>query len=301
MGETTTAFVTRSAARSAVLGAVTAEERPGEELVSALDLSKSGVYKAINELAERELIVQAEGAWTVTAPGRLVVDELDRHHRLDALLDHGEYWRAHDLSVLPDRFRRRLPELGGADLLRNPETDPRYLERYWTERMPEYEQLWVGSRIFHWGYGEAMDEQARGGKATEQENRSGDAGRSDRTGTEPRQQGDGNEDRTRPGEGELTRLLSHTPLIEENSEGVAEYFHQRPEAVHERVCDLPCSFMLTEELFTLSLPFPDGRYDQDAVLVGEDEAALQFGTDLFSYYWKRATPMQSYLSELGVL
>jgi predicted transcriptional regulator len=128
MSERTAAFVARSGARSAVLRAVAAEGRPGEELVSTLDLSKSGVYKAINELAERDLIAQDGTAWTATALGRLVVDELDRHRRLDALLDHGEYWLTHDLSVLPDRFRRRLPELGAVDVMRKQRSEvPRTL------------------------------------------------------------------------------------------------------------------------------------------------------------------------------
>ena len=299
MSERTAAFVARSGARSAVLRAVAAEGRPGEELVSTLDLSKSGVYKAINELAERDLIAQDGTAWTATALGRLVVDELDRHRRLDALLDHGEYWLTHDLSVLPDRFRRRMPELGAVDVMRNPDNDPRYLERYWTEQMPGYEQLWVGSRIFHWEYGEAMDEQARAEASTGKAIRSGEAGQPDGARDRTGHRGDETDERGRP-EG-ATRLLSHAPLVEENPEGVAEYLERRPDAVRQRVCELPCSFMLTEELFTLSLPFPDGRYDQDAVLVGEDEAARQFGTDFFTYYWERATPMRSYLSDLDVL
>ncbi|PSQ33840.1 hypothetical protein BRD08_11285 [Halobacteriales archaeon SW_10_66_29] len=229
MSERTAAFVARSGARSAVLRAVAAEGRPGEELVSTLDLSKSGVYKAINELAERDLIAQNGTAWTATALGRLVVDELDRHRRLDALLDHGEYWLTHDLSVLPDRFRRRMPELGAVDVMRNPDNDPRYLERYWTEQMPGYEQLWVGSRIFHWEYGEAMDEQARAEASTGKAIRSGEAGQPDGARDRTGHRGDETDERGRP-EG-ATRLLSHAPLVEENPEGVAEYLERRPDAV----------------------------------------------------------------------
>lgn len=265
-GDTTVAFVARSDARTAVLRAVAAQSRPGEALVATLELSKSGVYKSINELAERELVRQVDGegsAWELTGAGRLVVDELDRHRRVETLLGHREYWLSHDVSVLPEQFRRRLPELRNAELLRNPEDDPRYLERYWVDRMPGYEQLWVGSRIVHGAYGEAMDDQAR------------------------------------PEEG--TRLITHAPLIDRRSAAVAEYLETRPEEVDQRVCEIPCSFMLTEALFTLSLPFPDGQYDQDSVLVGEDEAALRFGEDFFTFYWERATPIRAYLAELGAI
>jgi predicted transcriptional regulator len=52
---------------------------------------------------------------------------------------------------------------------------------------------------------------------------------------------------------------------------------------------------LTEDLFTLSFPLPDGTYDQDTVLVGRDDAALRFGDDLFHYYRERATPLEEHL------
>jgi predicted transcriptional regulator len=259
---TTVAFVARSAVRTEVLRAVAAEPRSGDALVAALDSSKSGVYKSINELAERELICLSDGdgsAWEVTGAGRLVADELDCHRWVETLLGHREYWLTHDVSVLPERFRRRLPELRNADLLRNPENDPRYLERYWVERMPAYEKLWVGSRVFHEAYGGAMDDQAQ------------------------------------PGEG--TRLITHAPLVDERPAAVAESIEARPDEVDQRVCEIPCSFMLTEELFTLSLPFPDGQYDQDSVLIGEDEAALRFGEEFFALYWERGTPIRSYLTE----
>jgi len=257
----TVAYVARSDARRAVLRALAAEPRRGDGLVSALELSKSGVYKAINELRDRRLLEQEEGdVWEPTALGRLVTDELDRHRWLEGLFANREYWLTHDVSALPGRFRRRLPELRNADLLSTPDNDPRYLERYWAERMPEYDRLWVGSRIFHGTYGDAMDDQADASGAT--------------------------------------RLISHAPLVDQRPASVAAYEEQRPADVDTRVCELPCSFMLTDELFTLSLPLPDGRYDQDTVLVGEDEAALRFGADLFGFYWEQATPFGTYLDGL---
>jgi predicted transcriptional regulator len=258
----TVVYVARSDARRTVLRALAAEPRRGDGLVSALELSKSGVYKAINELRDRRLLAQKEGdVWDLTALGRLVTDELDRQRWLEGLFANREYWLTHDVSTLPGRFRRRLPELRNADLLSNPDNDPRYLERYWAERMPEYDRLWVGSRVFHSTYGDAMDDQAAASGAT--------------------------------------RLIVHAPLVDQRSAAVAAHEERRPAAVDTRVCELPCSFMLTEDLFTLSLPLPDGGYDQDTVLVGGDEAALRFGADLFGFYWERAAPVGAYLAEIA--
>ncbi|PSQ17483.1 hypothetical protein BRD00_07170 [Halobacteriales archaeon QS_8_69_26] len=85
--------------------------------------------------------------------------------------------------------------------------------------------------------------------------------------------------------------------LDQYSKDPAEFLTGRPESVDERVCRLPCSFMLTEELFTPSFPLPDGTYDRDSDLVGRDEAAMRFGSDFFEYYWERATPIGTYLDD----
>lgn len=260
---TVVSFVSRSRVRSDVLRALAADPRPGDALVSDLSVSKSGVYKALDELSDRDLVFQSGGAWQLAGAGRLVVDELERHRWLEALVSDREYWLTHDVSGLPDRFRRRLPHLRNVDLLRNPENHPHYLEEYWVERMPDADRLWAGTRVVSRPYADATIEQA--------------------------------------GSDVETRLLVHGPLLEQFLERTAakagEFVESRPDAVDERVCHLPCSFMLTDELFTLSLPLHDGQYDPDSVLVGRDDAALRFGRDFFAHYWERATPVASYLGE----
>lgn len=257
--ETTVAFVSRSAVRRAVLLAVEAEPRSAGELVASLPMSRSGVYKALDELSDRDLLDRSDGdVWHPTGPGLLVADELDRHRWVEDLLSHSDYWLEHDLSVLPERFRRRLPALRNAEVLRNPDDRPRYLERRWTETMPDTDRLWVGSRIFHGPYADAMDEQAE-------------------TGFE-------------------TRLISDVSLIERNRDGFRATLDRRPDAVRQRVHDIPCSFMLTDDVFTLSLPLHDGSYDDETVLVGEDDPALQFGEEFVAHYWERATPLETYLA-----
>jgi len=253
-------FVARSEVRRDVLSALATEARSAPALVAALPISKSGVYKALDELADRGLVTETGDEWQVTAAGRLVADELERHDRLDALLADREYWLNHDFSGFPDRFRRQLASLADVEVLRNPGSDPRYLERYWVDRMPDADRLWVGSRVIHRRYADAMDDQALD---------SGD-----------------------------TRLITHAPLfkrfVERSDLDPEALTRNRPDAIEYRVCDIPCSFMLTEDLFTLSFPTHDGEYDQDSVLVCRGETALRFGRDLFSYYWDRAESVAAY-------
>lgn len=261
-------FVTRSDIRTAVLRALATGSRPAQDLVSDLPLSRSGIYNGLDELSDCDLVGRArqnsgDDDWYLTSAGQLVVDQLNRQEWVETLLGDREYWLNHDISGLPERFRRRLPVLHDADLLRNPDNDPRYLERYWVNRMPEATQLWIGSRVIHGPYADATTDQ-----------------------TAPDTE---------------TRLIHHIPVLEQYFEQYstdpAEFVASRPDSLNERVWHLPCSFMLTEELFTLSFPLSDGTYDQDSVLVGRDEATLRFGDDFFRFYWEQATPLKKYLDQ----
>jgi predicted transcriptional regulator len=261
-------FVTRSDVRTTVLRALAVDSRAARDLVSDLSPSRSGIYNGLDELSDRGLIGRGrqnsdDADWHLTTPGQLVVDHLERQAWVEKLLGDREYWVNHDISGLPERFRRRLPVFHEADLLRNPDNDPRYLERYWVKRMPEATQLWVGSRVIHGPYADATTDQ-----------------------TAPDTE---------------TRLIHHAPVLEQYfdqySTDPAEFVASRPDRMNERVCHIPCSFMLTEELFTLSFPLLDGTYDQDSVLVGRDEAALRFGGDFFHFYWEQATPLEKYLDQ----
>jgi predicted transcriptional regulator len=158
-------FVSRSEVRTTVLRALAADPRPARDLVADLSLSRSGIYDALDELSDRDLVGHGrqnpgDDSRQLTTPGRLVVDQLDRHEWVETLLGDREYWVNHDVSGLPERFRRRLLVFHEAELLRNPDNDPRYLERYWVERMPEANRLLIGSRVIHGPYADATTDQA---------------------------------------------------------------------------------------------------------------------------------------------
>lgn len=255
--DTLVGFVARSTLRSRVLRAVASEPRRAEPLVDALSVSRSGVYKALDELAGRDLVADDEGLWRTTSVGRLVADELQRHDALETLTADREYWTSHDVSVLPDRLRRDLVDLRDAEVLRNRPDDPRYLERWGIELLRDADRLDVGSTIVHDEYADAMDQQVEFGSRT--------------------------------------RLLTDRSLVDRDPARYRRLADQRPDGVRERICELPCSFTLTDDVFTLSLPLLDGRYDRETELVAEDDDALAFGERLVTDYWDRATPLSTYL------
>lgn len=253
------AFVTRSTVRRQVVETLAKAPSAAETLVADLSVSRSGVYKALDELEERDLVSEDENVWIITSLGRLVADEVERHVALDELTADREYWLSHDVTVLPRQLRTGLTVLRDADVLRNRPDDPRYLERWGVELLRDADQLAVGSTILHDEYANAMDQQVEFGSQT--------------------------------------RLVTDRSLVDDDPYRYQRLSQQRPDGVDERVCNLPCSFTLTDDVFTLSLPLMDGRYDRETELVADSQDAFAFGERFVDYYWKRATPLDQYIRD----
>jgi len=253
-GDALVTYVARSELRSAVLSAIAAESRPTAALHDDLDVSQSGVYKTLDELAERSL-VRESSEWELTARGRLVADEIGRWTELDDLLD-DEFWASHDVSVLPRRFRQRLPGAGEWALYRNPARNPQYLERMAVELFRDADWVRVGAAVYYPKFARTVDELAARGALD-------------------------------------ARVVVDERLVEE---GVERYVgSDRPARTGERVGDLPFSFAVTDDLVALSLPTRDGVPDLDTVLVGSGDAAVDLGRDIHDRYWESAVPVGEYL------
>lgn len=253
---TVVSFVARSTVRSQVLSAVAAEPRKAETLIADLPVSRSGVYKALDELESSDLVMSSDSVWSVTSIGVLVADQLRRHDAIEDVTADRAYWTNHDVSVLPEQLRDDLLAVRDLEVWRNKADDPGYLQRWGLELFRDADRVDAASTIRHDRYADAMDERIECGA-------------------------DG-------------RLLSDRSLYQHlpSSRPVTE---RRPAELRHRICDLPCSFMVTDDVFTLSLPFWDGTYDRETELVAESEAAVAFGERLFDYYWERATPLREYL------
>jgi len=253
--ESLVTYVGRSELRTAVLRAIERDPRTTGALHAALDVSQSGVYKTLDELADRGLVREGD-EWVLTARGRLVADELDRARSLDALLD-DEFWEAHDVSVLPRRFRQRLAGVGTWDLYRNPARNPQLLERWAVELFREADWVCVGAQVYYPRFANTVDTLA-------------DRGVLD------------------------AEVLVDERLVVES---VERYDGTGSTAgVDERVRPLDFSYAVTESLVALSLPSSDGVSDLDAVLVGAGDAAVDLGRDLHEYYWEGADPVEERLA-----
>jgi len=150
-------YVRSSSVRAEIVGALCATRRETEDLLDSLDASESAVYDALSALERRGVVASADGGWRLTGVGRLVGDRLDRQRATEELLaESPEYWQQHDTSVLPKRFRRRLPELGDYEVVRGTTTDLDRVVRAVVKRVESVESCDIVSPVYHKSYSDAM-------------------------------------------------------------------------------------------------------------------------------------------------
>lgn len=155
-GRSIVEYVVGSSVRSDVLRAVACDSRSTDALLAHLGASESAVYGAINELERRGVIYESGNDWEPTGSGQLVAVLLAQHERTEELLSEDDnYWRGHDASVLPGRFRRELADLGGGRVVRATETDPHRVVRTIVQEIEAAERTSIVAPIY-------QDEYARG-------------------------------------------------------------------------------------------------------------------------------------------
>lgn len=117
-------FVITSSVRTEIVLTVSATT-PTETLLSEIDASDSAVYDALSTLRDRGLLTQSEGGWKRTAYGALVADSISAWQASETFRDWDSgFWKHHDITVIPARFRQRLPEIGEYEIVRDTPQDP---------------------------------------------------------------------------------------------------------------------------------------------------------------------------------
>jgi predicted transcriptional regulator len=153
-----TEYVAASAVRSGTLSVVADEHPVGTAAVlEGADASQSAVYEALAGLEDRGHIAETDAGWLPTGTGRVVADVLDLAARADrALSDSDGYWESHRADTLPERFRRRLGALEGAEVLCAPDADPGRVVREVADHVRTAERIDVFAPVYHREYGDAL-------------------------------------------------------------------------------------------------------------------------------------------------
>ena len=118
-------FVLTSSVRTEIVLRVAEGLPTTDELLSEITASDSAVYDALGTLRDRGLLTQSDTGWKLTAHGSLVADSISAWQSSEAFLDQDpEFWKNHRTTVIPARFRRRLPEIEEYEIIRDTPQDP---------------------------------------------------------------------------------------------------------------------------------------------------------------------------------
>lgn len=162
VGTSLVEYVTGSGVRDEVLRAIETGQRTTDGVLTSVDASDSAVYNALNDLAERGLLEDdPEQGWRVTGSGQVVTDLIGHRDRAEALLGADEaYWREHDASVLPRRFRVMLSALAESEVVRATETDPHRVVRTISQYLEGADDLAIISPIYMDQYADMLPEES---------------------------------------------------------------------------------------------------------------------------------------------
>jgi len=118
-------FVLTSAVRTAIVRRIAETTASTDALLSEIDASDSAIYDALSTLRDRGLLIETETGWELTAHGAVVADSVSAWQSSEAFLaTDAEFWKHHQLDVIPAKFRRRLPEIGEYEIVRDTPQDP---------------------------------------------------------------------------------------------------------------------------------------------------------------------------------
>ncbi|WP_253739071.1 helix-turn-helix transcriptional regulator [Halohasta salina] len=120
-------FVITSSVRTEIVLKVAESLTSTDVLLSEITASDSAIYDALGTLRDRGLVTQNEDGWELTAHGALVADSVSAWQSSEAFLEmNPTFWKNHRTTVIPARFRQRLPEIGEYEIIRD---TPQYPNR----------------------------------------------------------------------------------------------------------------------------------------------------------------------------
>ncbi len=150
-------FVTASSVREDIVRLLANQQQPTPALIEKLDACRSGVYKELSNLKQQGALTETEEGWELTACGQLVTDTIEKREATEEFLGRGrEYWQQHDISLLPERFRWRLPDIGEYEIVRGGLPAINVHVRELLSRMETADSCDVLTPIFVEGLGDAI-------------------------------------------------------------------------------------------------------------------------------------------------
>jgi len=269
-------FVLTSSVRTEIVLRVAERVTPTDMLLSEITASDSAIYDALGTLRDRGLLTQSDTGWELTAHGSLVADSVEAWQSSEAFLETNPmFWKTHRTSVIPPEFRRRLPEIGDYEIIRDTPQDPNRSEDVAISILESADACALTTPYYSRRHQEAIP--------------------------------------TTPDTRLLVTRGVIDVSFQRYKDGHREELNNLAPATI-RLTDCQFASVVTDEklkfeLPTVSEPTTD-RYDEPgstdpsdrgsvadttALFVSETEAALQWGRDLFAMLWAESDPLDPYV------
>ncbi|RJX43482.1 hypothetical protein DM826_06010 [Halonotius aquaticus] len=269
-------FVLTSSVRTEIVLRVAERVTPTDMLLSEIMASDSAIYDALGTLRDRGLLTQSDTGWELTAHGSLVADSVEAWQSSEAFLETNPmFWKTHRTSVIPPQFRRRLPEIGDYEIIRDTPQDPNRSEDVAISILESADACELTTPYYSRRHQEAIP--------------------------------------TTPDTRLLVTRGVIDVSFQRYKDGHREELNNLAPATI-RLTDCQFASVVTDEklkfeLLTVSGPATD-RYDEPgstdpsdrgsvadttALFVSETEAALQWGRDLFAMLWAESDPLDPYV------
>lgn len=264
------AFVITSSVRREIVTLLAESGQTTGDLLEAIEASESAIYDALSTLRERGICVEGEKCWTLTAQGKLIADLAAGWHATDEFLEADPaYWNEHRLDVVPAAFRRRLPEIGAYEIVRDGPREPNKHEEVIVSRFERADHCLVTTSFYSKKFEDVIP----------------------------------NSPKTRM----LTTRDVAEVAIDRYLDGLREH-PMKPEQCVRRLTECRFTFVVTDECLVFRLPVTSRADSGDrsaadhysltattATFISETPAALEWGTDLFETLWERSDPLEPYL------
>jgi len=265
-------FVITSSVRTEVVLRAAERPTPTDTLLSEIEASDSAVYDALSTLRNRGLLTEAAEGWALTAHGAIVADSVSAWQSAESFLaTDSKFWKTHQLEVIPPDFRRRLPEIGAYEIIRDTPQDPNKSEDLAISMLDAADSCELTTPYYSRRHQEAIP-------------------------THP-------ETRLL-----VTREAIDVSLQRYAAGHREELTALDPENI--RLTDCAFASVVTDEQLKFELPklreasmtnhptapsTGESVTDTSAIFVSETDAAVEFGRDLFETLWAESEPMGPYI------